>query len=149
MGASMILNNTFESLWDVPHLKPLNESFHKDQLELGRRNSRNEKTDTPHQYGIWNAKVFFLDEVAKANPFNSEYFFWHDAAGSVPEIGNLVDWPDSARVSEALSSDHGYPDKILMVGRELRPMIPVDASRELAPLTRTITGKLLPITFSA
>ena len=140
-GAPMILNNTFESVWDVPHLKPLLKSFHTDQLKMGSKDPRNGPTNTPHQFGIWNAKVFFLNEGAKANPFGTEYFFWHDAAGSVPKYGSLVSWPDRTRISEAFSSHGGHPDKILMVARELQPVFPVDASRELPPLTRIITGK--------
>ncbi|EUC39462.1 hypothetical protein COCMIDRAFT_111522 [Bipolaris oryzae ATCC 44560] len=138
--APMLLNNSFESIWDVPYLTGLTHSFHTNQVKLAVQQMPGDFFETPHMWGVWNAKVFFLDEAAKENPFRSNYFFWHDAAGLLPRKGNLISWPDITRIREALSTGIGHPEKLLMVARELKPLRPVDASRELAPLTRTISA---------
>ncbi|EMD94386.1 hypothetical protein COCC4DRAFT_148756 [Bipolaris maydis ATCC 48331] len=102
--APMLLNNSFESIWDVPYLIELTHSFHTDQVKL------------------------------------ADYFFWNDAAGMLPQKGNLTFWPDITRIRKAVPTDIGHPERLLMVGRELQPLRPVHASRELAPFTRTISA---------
>ncbi|KAH5584815.1 hypothetical protein HBI24_090790 [Parastagonospora nodorum] len=141
-GAPIIINNTYETIWDVPNLSTLAASFHTDQRKIAWQDEErtNAREDSPHMYGVWNAKVSFLNMTAMLNPFDSEYLFWHDAAASLSYNGSLESWPDPNKISKIFSRHEGYSDKLLMVARELQPAFPVDASWEVAPLTRTIAG---------
>ncbi|KAJ6282738.1 hypothetical protein J3E71DRAFT_361533 [Bipolaris maydis] len=118
--APMLLNNSFESIWDVPYLIELTHSFHTDQVKLAVQQMPGDFFETSHMWG--------------------DYFFWNDAAGMLPQKGNLTFWPDITRIRKAVPTDIGHPERLLMVGRELQPLRPVHASRELAPFTRTISA---------
>lgn len=123
VGAPIIIHNTYEAIWDVPNLSPLAASFHTDQRKIAWQDEArtSAREDSPHMYGVWNAKVSFLDMTAMLNPFDSEYLFWHDAAASLPYNDSLKLWPDPKKISRILACCKGYPDKLLMVARELQP----------------------------
>lgn len=64
----------YESVWDFKAIEPLHMFLSTDKRVTDGALVAN----TPHKYAVWNAKPAMLDEVARRNPFQSTYFFWHD-----------------------------------------------------------------------
>ena len=142
-GFPMLINHTYESIWDVPKLTPLVHSFHTTQRNLSLHSDDPWAfNDTGHMYGVWNSKVFFLHATAERNPFNSSYFFWQDAAGAWIANHTFTVWPDPRRIRTLLAPLQGNQDDVLMNVRELRPCFTreKDLLCRNAPLTRTIAG---------
>jgi hypothetical protein len=55
-------------------------------------------------YLIWNAKGWFLSQIAELNPYNSKYFFWVDA-GSFRNYYGLAYWPGIFRIEQIFGNN--------------------------------------------
>jgi Bacterial protein of unknown function (HtrL_YibB) len=66
----------------------------------------------PELYVIWNSKTALVAEVAKENPFHSQYFIWADI-GSFRDNRSraLGQWPLESTVKELILTD---PDRVLV-----------------------------------
>jgi hypothetical protein len=55
---------------------------------------------------IWSSKPWMVEQVARFNPFASEFFFWVDA-GSFRDAHQLKNWPDEERVRHVFRQREG------------------------------------------
>ncbi|KAF8871724.1 hypothetical protein BD779DRAFT_440967 [Infundibulicybe gibba] len=92
----IIVNTTFDSPFSIP---PLNRRDTKRKYTEMHTQDREKARHSPELYAIWNAKPYFLAEVAKNAPIKYDYIFWVDA-GSFRMEHAFRDWPGGARVDE-------------------------------------------------
>jgi hypothetical protein len=93
-------------------------------------------------YGIWNAKPYLLEEVAKSNPFNSTYFFWHDIGAMRMKGEEFRNWPDEKRIHDLLDGEP-HLDTIMLnvVGRQPCYIHAGHIAQEPPEVSFTISGQ--------
>ena len=136
---------SYATVWDIPQMRSMKELFHTTQRELGLASADpTRQMHTPHMYGVWNAKPILLQEIAESNPFDSEYFFWHDIAAMRVRGEQFKKWPDVKRVKTVLNKDD-HEDTVLLNVIGKQPCYIHSASLVLQPpeVSFTISGMCL------
>lgn len=81
LSQPIIINSTYPTAFEMPPL----ENLGGEEWAIRQNKMDPENWMHVHEiYGIWTAKPWLVNEVAKANPYNSKYFMWVDA-GSLRE----------------------------------------------------------------
>ncbi|KAJ2922783.1 hypothetical protein H1R20_g14304, partial [Candolleomyces eurysporus] len=96
------LNTTYPTVFDVPPLKGLQQSYEEIHAK-----DRERSYHSAELYAVWNAKPFFLKEglreMKETWGRDYDYAFWVDAGSFRESPHKYEDWPDPARVEEVFA----------------------------------------------
>ncbi|KAH8693420.1 hypothetical protein GQ44DRAFT_555369, partial [Phaeosphaeriaceae sp. PMI808] len=138
----LYIDTSYKTIWEVPVITQHKEAFHNEQIELAREAIYLcQDRESPHLYGVWTAKSFFLGRAATMDYFNSSHFFWHDIAAFRDSTENFSDWPDPLRIHDVFTTS-AHKDAVLVNVRSRQPcyLRIEDLLREPAEQTMTISG---------
>lgn len=90
-----------DDVWKLPYGK------FRDEYVAQHNMDPEKKIHSPELYVIWNSKSSLVSQVAKENPFGSEFFLWVDI-GSFrdPRSGNIGAWPWDETIRKIMSFGH-------------------------------------------
>lgn len=121
----MLINDSYPEIFDVPIVQEYSHTFDDVGFipELDPR-----EQPLRHHYSrlvsaVWFTKTWWTREVARENPWNTEYFAWVDI-GAWKELPGYFEWPDNDRVAALVGERKSDPEEETLISvsveRELR-----------------------------